>query len=154
MAPRSRHEADSPVARNGHDAKIDLRDLGMNRWGLGAALGLAFSYGAFAGDAAPSSQFARSRADARCGPLGAGFFPVAGSNACVKISGHISAGAVFATGATHGGSVLAVAPGAPDGLGVEAGVSGDFRFNTSSGPGRIYVRVDDAAGSPWATGGQ
>ncbi|MGO8797594.1 MAG: hypothetical protein ACLQE9_05025 [Roseiarcus sp.] len=127
----------------------------MNRWGVGAALALAFSQGVCAGDLPSSSQFARTRANTRCGALGAGFFPIAGSDACVRISGHISAGAGFATGAARGGSAdLAIAPSAPNGFGAEAGMAGDFRFDTANGPGRIYLSVESAAGSPLATGNQ
>jgi hypothetical protein len=126
----------------------------MNRWGLSAAMVLAFSQGASAGDVSPSSHYARTRADARCGGLGSGFIALNGSDACVKISGHISAGVGFATGAARGLSPLAVLPGAINGLGVETGLAGDFRFNTSSGPGRIYVRVEGAGGSPWVSGAQ
>ena len=121
----------------------------MNRWGLGLAL--VFSQGAVAGDLFSSAQAAKPRAAARCLAVGEGFFPVAGSDACVRISGHISAGAGFGTGAARGdSSSLVFDQSPPNGVGSAAAAAGDFRFDTPNGPGRIYVDVGNAVNSRWA----
>lgn len=100
----------------------------------------ASSEGAWAGDEfkpkpAPSDQ-------ARCKAMGEGFYAVAGSNTCVKISGYIGTGVVFASpvrvtppiagpSARHDTSFFEKG----------AGVSLEARFDTELGPGRLYVQV-------------
>ncbi len=111
----------------------------MIRLGLGLMFALFVSHEASAGDIAPSGQAARSRAGARCAALGEGFFTVAGSDACVRISGRISAGAGFGTGAGRGDSTrLNFEPNA----GARATSASDWRFDASSGPDRVYLNVE------------
>ncbi len=127
----------------------------MNRWGLGLALALVFSQGVVAGDLSSSAQTAKTHANARCAALGAGLLPVGGSGACVRISGHISAGGGFAAGAARGdSSSLNFDPGPADGLGAEAAAAGDWRFDTPNGPGRVDLEVGKSANSRWAVDGQ
>ncbi len=125
----------------------------MKRWGSGVALALVFAHGSLAGGLPTSTQAAKTRANGRCAALGEGFFAIAGSDACVKISGHISAGAGFGTGAAHGGP-SSVAFGPNPLMGAEAAVSGDLRFNTSSGPARVYLNVGNSTISHWTVDGQ
>lgn len=118
-------------------------------------LALVFCQGVVAGDLPSSTQAAKTRANTRCAALGEGFFPVAGSDACVRISGHISAGAGFGTGAARGdSSSLNFDPSPRNGVGAEAAAAGDFRFDTPNGPGRIYLDVGKSANSRWLTDSQ
>ncbi|MGA2792444.1 MAG: hypothetical protein ABSE69_02765 [Roseiarcus sp.] len=127
----------------------------MNRWGPGLALALLFSQGVVAGDLPSSAQTAKTRANAHCAALGEGFLPVGGSDACVRISGHISAGAGFGAGAARGdSSSLNFDPGPPNGLGAVAAAAGDWRFDTPNGPGRVYLDVGNSANSRWAIDAQ
>jgi len=122
----------------------------MNRWGLGLAFALVLSQGVFAGDLPPSAQAAKTRASAHCAALGEGFFPLAGSHACVRISGRISAGAGFGTGLARGGPAsLDFDPSPANGLGGQAAAAGDLRFDTPNGPARIYLDVGNSASSRW-----
>ena len=119
----------------------------MGRWGLGVAAVLAFVEAAAAQDATPSAKTdeVTSAAQAHCATLGPGFFAVTGSSACMRISGHVSAGAGFVAAGASGHT-----PAAPiTGSFTEEGVSGDMRFDTPIGPGRIYVHVQNANGSRW-----
>jgi len=120
----------------------------MGRWGLGLLAAVAVLEAASAQEAPPSAERDKiaAAANAHCAALGPGFFAVAGSSACFRISGHISAGVGFAA-AGH-----ATAP--PGGAFAEEGVSGDIRFDTPIGPGRIYVHVRDAEGPRWLAGPQ
>ncbi len=121
----------------------------MGRWGLGVAAFLAVVEAAAAQDAPPSEKAdqAAASAQAHCAALGPGFFAVTGSSACMRISGHVSAGAGFVTAGANGhGSA-----GPITGSFAEEGVSGDMRFDTPIGPGRIYVHVHNANGSRWLT---
>ena len=119
----------------------------MGRWGLGLAAALAVVEAAAAQDAPPSAKAdeATAAAQAHCAALGPGFFAVTGSSACMRISGHISAGAGFVSAGTSGHSLAAPITGSF----TEEGVSGDMRFDTPIGPGRIYVHVHNANGSRW-----
>lgn len=120
----------------------------MNRWGPGLALALVFAHGSLAGGLSTSTQ-ARSPTDGRCAALGQGFFAIVGSDACVRISGHISAGAGFGTGAARGES-----PGQNPLISAEAAAAGDLRFNTPSGPARVYLNVGNSAISRWMVDSQ
>jgi hypothetical protein len=104
---------------------------------------------AVAQDAPPSAKTdqAADVAQAHCAALGPGFFAVTGSSACMRISGHVSAGAGFVAAGAN--SHAAAAP--ITGTFTEEGVSGDVRFDTPIGPGRIYVHVHNANGSRWLT---
>lgn len=123
----------------------------MGRWGLGLVAALAIVEAASAQEAPPSAESDRvaAAANAHCAALGPGFFAVAGSSACIRISGHVSAGVGFAAAGASGH-----APAPPGGAFAEEGVSGDIRFDTPIGPGRIYVHVRDANGPGWLTGAQ
>lgn len=126
----------------------------MNRWGLGVLAAVAVA-GAAHGEDGPTRgknpQAAEAAAaNAHCAALGEGFFAVAGSSTCMRISGHVSAGVGFATGgaAAHGFSATR------SGDVTEEGVSSDVRFDTPMGPGRVYVHVQNANGSRWLVDGQ
>src|ERR1700744_3203086 len=69
---------------------------GMIRLSVGLIAVSFAAHSAFAGDAPQFGPSATKPADAHCAALGEGFFAVAGSNACVRITGRISAGAGFA----------------------------------------------------------
>jgi hypothetical protein len=125
----------------------------MSRWGLVSVLAAMAVAGAAYGQDAPASGNPRAAeaaaANAHCAALGEGFFAVAGSSTCMRISGHVSAGMGFATGgaaraytATRTGTVT------------EEGVSSDVRFDTPMGPGRVYVHVQNANGPRWLVDGQ
>jgi hypothetical protein len=113
----------------------------MHRLSLGLVLVAATVQSAAASDILPLGQPARND-DGRCAALGEGFFAVAGSTACVQISGHISAGANFGSGSVsrpYSNSHFA-GPSANKFDG-EMAVSGDLRFETPMGPGRVYIDV-------------
>ena len=76
---------------------------------------------------------------ARCDAMGEGFFAVKGSNACIKISGYITAGADFATPGAKGSA--ASAPKLNGGLNSQTAVSAEMRMDTPLGPGRLYVQI-------------
>jgi hypothetical protein len=107
---------------------------------------------ASAQDATPSADAdqAAALAQAHCAALGPGFFAVTGSSACMRISGHVSAGAGFVAAGAKGHAAAAPISGTF----TEEGVSGDMRFDTPIGPGRIYVHVHSANGSRWLTDAQ
>jgi len=112
------------------------------------------AHAAHGGDAQPGQQ-GRPLIDNHCAVLGEGFFAVAGSNACIRISGRISAGAGFAEG---GSSATAFGPrlaGASAGrFDVQTAASGDLRFDTEPGAARVYVRVTRDVNPRWAVEGQ
>jgi hypothetical protein len=125
----------------------------MGRLGLGILAALAVAGSAEAQDAPTDKnpQAAEAAAaNAHCAALGEGFFAVAGSSTCMRISGHVSAGMGFATGAAAGHAFGAGRTGTV----TEEGVSSDVRFDTPMGPGRIYVHVNNANGSRWMADGQ
>ena len=123
----------------------------MNRWGSGFALALVFAHGSLAGGLQTSTQ-AKTRVNDRCAALGQGFFTVRGSDACVRISGHISAGAGFGGEAARvGASGFDFGPSPL--IGAEA-ASGDLRFNTPNDPARVYLNVGNSAISHWVTESQ
>ncbi|HLW90274.1 MAG TPA: hypothetical protein VKS78_03095 [Roseiarcus sp.] len=123
----------------------------MGRLGLGVLAALSLAPAARAQESFPIQQSpVENAANARCAAMGAGFFAVTGSSACMRISGHISAGVGFATG----GAFAHPAASATTGSFTEEGASADARFDTPLGPGRIYVRVGDVNGSRWLVDGQ
>jgi Porin subfamily len=101
---------------------------------------IALSGGALAGDVGPPKPPAGD--DLHCSALGEGFFPVAGSNACIRISGYVAAGADLG-GALHpvARGAAPFEPSSTPTLRTGAGVAADARFDTPMGPGRIYVQV-------------
>ncbi len=97
---------------------------------------------AVAGDPLTSQQSVADPNDARCNAMGEGFIAVAGSNACVKISGYVAAGGDFGgvlRTASHNSGPFDAAPASA--LGTQAGVSADAHFDTPIGPGRVYVQM-------------
>ena len=107
------------------------------------ALGASLVAGsAFAGDSPGPKPPAASPNDARCRALGEGFFAVSGSDACIRISGYVAAGADFGGGlrsVSHDPAPFAAV--AATTLGTRAGVSADARFDSAMGPGRLYIQV-------------
>jgi hypothetical protein len=124
----------------------------MVRLGLGLFGALATISAVSAQEALPLGGAPGDRvADARCAALGDGFFAVAGSQACIQISGHISAGVGFASRGALG-QPASYAP--TTGSFTDAGVTADGRFDTPIGPGRIYVHLNAANGSRWVIDAQ
>jgi hypothetical protein len=123
----------------------------MVRWGVtGLIFASLISQSALAGDVPQFVHAAKAPADNHCAALGEGFFAVTGSNACMRISGRISAGVGFEGPGLAGafGSHL----GAANGFNAETAVSGDVRFDTEAGPGRVYVRVRNDTNPRWGHG--
>ncbi len=97
---------------------------------------------ALAGDSLTSNQPAATPNQGRCGALGEGFFAVSGSDACIRISGYVAAGAEFGAGlhaVSHNPAPFEAAP--TSALRTRTGVSADARFGTPMGPGRLYIQV-------------
>jgi hypothetical protein len=97
---------------------------------------------ASAGDSSPPNPPAATPNNARCSALGEGFFAVSGSDACIRISGYVAAGAEFGGGlryASHNSAPFDAAP--TSALRTRTGVSADARFDTPMGPGRLYIQV-------------
>jgi hypothetical protein len=126
----------------------------MIRWSVGLILASLVCPSAFAGDAAQFSHSAKALVDAHCAALGEGFFAVAGSDACIRISGRISAGVDFAGPNPAGAFGPRIGGGATSGFNTETAVSGDVRFDTAAGPARIFVRVRKDTDSRWGADGQ
>ena len=127
----------------------------MIRWVAGLLLASSLSPAAVAGDAWPVGQTGRAPVDTHCAGLGEGFFAVAGSSACIRISGRISAGAGFGTAKESTGSFGAPVGGAPaSGFNTETAASGDLRFDTPAGPARLYVGVRRDTDPRWAADSQ
>ena len=103
---------------------------------LGATISLLACLAALearAGDsAAPISP-----SNARCHSQGEGFFGVAGSDACIRISGYIDAGADFSTSRSGRDATLLANPGMRTG----AAAALDTRFDTPAGPARVYIEI-------------
>jgi Porin subfamily len=127
----------------------------MIRFGLGLILACLLSDAAGAGEILAPGQAAKPHAENHCAALGEGFFAVNGSDACIKISGRISAGFGFGGGGGSGGSSgLDFAGSRSNGFDTEAAVSGDVRFNTGAGPGRVYVEVKKNTNPRWVIDAQ
>jgi hypothetical protein len=111
---------------------------------LGAVFSLAIGWttcAAIAGDAvAPNAPPTPDQA--RCNAIGEGFYAIAGSNACIKISGYVAAGADFVEPGAK------VAPRPDGGLTSQTAVSADVRLDTPLGPGRLYVQIGHGAYRP------
>ena len=124
-----------------HRTHIHKKSARLPRGGLGVIFAFAFaisSHAAFAGDMfAPSVPPTPDQA--RCNAIGEGFYAVKGSDACVKISGYVAAGADFAApGAKDSG---AFAPRPTGDLNSQTAVSADMRLDTPLGPERLYVQI-------------
>jgi hypothetical protein len=126
----------------------------MIRAGMAAILAMAAWQAALAGDAPSAAPPGASLADTHCATLGAGFFAVAGSSACLRISGRISAGAGFSGAATATESFGPRLAGARAGFDAQTAVGGDLRFDTEAGPARVYVGVRRDTDPRWALDGQ
>jgi hypothetical protein len=122
----------------------------MIRSCFGLILAVAVPCAASAGDFLPSGQSAKPRVNSRCAAMGEGFFPVQGSDACIKISGRISAGVALGNGVGSGKPSGSSFPtSSPSDVDAETVVNGDLRFDTPSGPGRIYVGVRRDTNPHW-----
>jgi hypothetical protein len=114
----------------------------------GCLLGVLFSFAigwtthpAIAGDVvAPNAPPAPGQA--RCDAIGEGFYAIAGSNACIEISGYVAAGTDFVAPGAR------VAPRPNGGLTSQTAVSADVRLDTPLGPGRLYVQIGHDAYRP------
>jgi hypothetical protein len=125
----------------------------MIRLSVGLIVASLTAPSAFAGDAPEFGPSEKKPVDTHCAALGEGFFAVAGSSACVRITGRISAGAGFA----GPGPARALDPrvgGGASGFDTRAAVSGDIRFDTEAGPARIYVGVQKDTNPRWRVGDQ
>lgn len=112
------------------------------RVSLRASAACLVAGGALAGEPIAASQPAAAPNQARCSALGEGFFAVSGSDACIRISGYVAAGAEFGGGlhaVSHNPAPFDVAP--TSALRTRTGVSADARFDTPMGPGRLYIQV-------------
>ena len=118
--------------------RVGAMNLLTQRAMLGATFSLAACLAAAkarAGDsAAPLAP-----SDARCHSHGDGFVGVAGSDACIRISGYIDAGADFST--SRGGRDAPLLAPANPALRTGAAAALDTRFDTSMGPGRVYIEI-------------
>jgi len=127
----------------------------MIRLGIGLIFASSICSLASAGDLLPSGRAPKSPSNARCAALGEGFFPVAGSDACIKISGHVSAGVGFGSGGgSSGAPPLNFSGSQGNGFDSEVGAAGDLRFQTPAGPARVYVDVRKDTNPRWVIDSQ
>ena len=112
---------------------------------LGAAVSLAACLAAAAVRAGESAA-PTPPSDARCRSYGEGFFGVAGSDACIRISGYIDAGLDFST--SRGGRAAPLLAPANPTAGAGAATALDTRFDTSIGPGRVYIEIGRSRFAP------
>jgi len=119
-----------------HGISISARALGVLAF-LAISAGAARAGDTFQPESPPDQS--------HCKALGEGFFAVKGSDACLKISGYITAGTGFAAGRVSGAAtgVFAARPG--DVIGGSTSVGMDARFDSEMGPGRLYVQVGHSA---------
>jgi hypothetical protein len=66
---------------------------------------------------------------------------VAGSSACIKISGYVSAGTEFSVPGAQGIGGSSFATKSNLGMDSQSAVSAETQFETPLGPGRVYVQV-------------
>jgi hypothetical protein len=119
-----------------------IRVGAMNLLAQRAMWGATFCLAAFLAAAearAGDSAMPVAPADARCHSLGDGFVGVSGSDACIRISGYVDAGADFS--ASRGGRVAPLLAPTNPVLGTGAAAALDTRFDTSTGPGRVYIEI-------------
>jgi hypothetical protein len=112
----------------------------MNLLAQSAILAASFSFAAClaAMDARAGDSVAPiAPSDARCRSHGDGFFGIAGSDACIRISGYVDAGAGFSTSRSGRDALLLANPGLRTG----AATALDTRFNTPTGPARVYIEI-------------
>jgi hypothetical protein len=114
----------------------------MNLLGRRAILSATLSFAAClaaAGARAGDSAVPIASSDARCRSHGDGFFGVVGSDACIRISGYVDAGADFSK--ARGGRDAPLLAPANSGLRTGAATALDSRFDTSAGPARVYIEI-------------
>ena len=105
---------------------------------LGATVSLAACLAAAQARAGDSAAPIAS-SEARCRSHGDGFFGVAGSDACIRISGYIDAGTDFA--APRGGRDMPLLAPGTAAMRTGAAAALDTRFDTPSGPARVYIEI-------------
>ena len=111
---------------------------------LCAVAAIVVAGAALAGDSSMANQSAATPNDAHCSALGEGFFAVSGSDACIRISGYVAAGAEFGGGwrpASHSSGPFEAASTPTTAFRTRTAVSADARFDTPMGPGRLYIQV-------------
>ena len=119
-----------------------IRVGAMNLLAQRAMLGATFSLAACLAAAevrAGDSAAPIAPSDARCRSHGDGFIGVAGSDACIRISGYVDAGADFS--ASRGGRDAPLLAPANPALRTGAATALDTRFDTPMGPGRVYIEI-------------
>jgi hypothetical protein len=126
----------------------------MRGRGLGLIMASLAANAASASDALPIEQTTRTPADARCSSLGEGFFAMEGSNACVRISGHISAGTGYGAGADSASSVRLRFGPPPVGIPAVTAISGGLRFDGSTGGARVDFGALGNSNPRWVVDGQ
>jgi hypothetical protein len=128
----------------------------MIRLGLGLIFASMAAHAASANDILPAGQANKARADMHCSTLGEGFLAVAGSSACIKISGRISAGVGFGPAGAPVNSFGPRIGGNPADTAFDAAAaaSGDLRFDTDAGPARVYIGVRRDTNPRWVVNGQ
>ncbi|HEY1940976.1 MAG TPA: porin [Roseiarcus sp.] len=94
---------------------------------------------ACAGDVLAPPEPAKAPNDPHCSALGEGFFAVTGSDACIRISGYVAAGAEFGGGLRPGRAPAPFDANATPAVHTYTGVSVDAQFDTPMGPGLIHV---------------
>ena len=120
-----------------HGLSISARALGVLAF-LAISAGAARAGDTFQPESPPDQSY--------CKALGEGFFAVKGSDACIKISGYIAAGAGFAQSGRVSGAASALFPTRPGGgMGDSTAAGLDARFDAEMGPGRLYVEVGHSA---------
>ena len=112
----------------------------MNVSAQRAVFGATFSFVACLASAdvrAGDSAASIAPSDARCRSQGEGFLGVAGSDACIRISGYIDAGPSFSTSRSGRDALLLANPGMKTG----AATALDTRFDSPAGPARVYIEI-------------
>jgi hypothetical protein len=121
---------------------------------LGLIIASLAAHAASASDASPIEPTLRASSDARCSSLGDGFVAMAGSNACVKISGHISAGMPYGSGADSANSARLRFGPLPPRIPAVTAISGGLRFDGSSSAARVDFGALENSAPRWVVDGQ
>jgi hypothetical protein len=136
MAPRFARTL-APMSRL--DRKISLSRRAANA-SLSATAACLVAGSALAGDALDGKPPMAAAINSRCNARGDGSFALAGSSACVKISGYVAAGADFgdvAPAAPRNSNLLDVTP--PEPVRTLSGISAEARFEPPMAPTPVYV---------------
>jgi hypothetical protein len=126
----------------------------MRGCGLGLIIASLAAHAASASDALPIDPTVRPLSDARCSALGEGFFAMAGSNACVRISGHISAGMTSGAGADSANPTRLRFGPLPPRIPAVTAISGSLRFDGSSSAARVDFGALGNSAPRWVVDGQ